>query len=497
MNVIFILMDSLNRHYLEAYGCRQVKSPNISELAQRGVTFTNHIIGSAPCMPARRELMTGRREFLWRGWGSMEPFDRHIAARCRQAGFTTQIITDHYHYWEHGGNGYMQGFNAYEMIRGHEHDARSTTVPPEEPDWVKAVRRYRSEMGLGFWRNAAHYKTEEDWPSVQTFTRAAQWLDENAGVENFLLWIESFDPHEPHYVPEPYRSMYTDSDGKDYTCWPPYQRQEDRVRFFRETSMDELAWIRAQYQGKLTMADRALGKVWRMMDKHRLWDNTMVILTTDHGHELAEAVNDPSEATEDGRDSTLRIPYAKGHPHYLSHANIPFIVWHPELANDGRREDAMTTAVDLYATLLEACGCEDVSSPHGRSIMPILKKNGRGRDFHYWGSFSQGICCTDGEWVLLQGADGSKPLYSYSAVYGRPDAESGKFMPGVDWPLWRMEQKVKLDMPSILYRKDDPLFREKNVIAECPDVADRLRRKLREAVSEDGCPPEQFERLGI
>lgn len=497
MNTIFILMDSLNRHYLEAYGCKDVRSPNINSLAQRGVTFTNHIIGSAPCMPARRELMTGRREFLWRGWGHLEPFDHALASRCRQAGAVTQLFTDHYHYWENSSHGYIEHFNGYEMIRGHEHDPRTTTAPDHEADWVKAIRKYRDEMGAAYWRNVAGFKTEEDWSSVRTFGKAAEWLDENGKRDNFMLWIESFDPHEPHYVPEPYRSMYTNNDGKGYTCWPPYQREEDRVRFFRDTSLEELEWIRSQYKGKLTMADKALGKVWAVMDKHNLWDNTMVILTADHGHDLAESVRDLSEVTDDGRDATLRVPYAKQHPHYLSHANIPLIVWHPELANKPRQEHAMTTAVDLYSTLLESCGANDISSPHGQSILPILRGENKGRDFHYWGSFSQGICCTDGEHVLLQGADGSKPLYHYSAVHGRPDAVAGKFIPGVDWPVWRMETSGGLGMPSILYRKNDPLFNETNIIGEHLDIADAMRRRLHDIVETDGCPPEQFERLGI
>jgi arylsulfatase A-like enzyme len=514
MNTVFILMDSLNRHYLEAYGCKDVKSPNITHLAQRGVTFTNHIIGSAPCMPARRELMSGRREFLWRGWGHMEPFDRHVAARCRQAGAATQMITDHYHYWENNAHGYIEHFNGYEMIRGHELDPWNTTQIKDEPEWVQAINKWRPGWGSKYYRNAAGRKGEEDWPSVQTLTQAAKWLDDNGNHfgpmgrdlksrpigsgDGFTLWVETFDPHEPHHCPEPYKSMYC-SESKGFTCWPPYQNEAERVRFFRETSLDELAWIRAQYQGKLTMADKALGKVWAVMDKHKLWDNTMVILTTDHGHDLAESVTDLSQITDDGRDATLRIPYAKQHPHYMSHANIPLIVWHPELANKPRQEHAMTTAVDLYSTLLESCGCEETSSPHGESIFPILRGESKGRDFHYWGTFAQGACCTDGEYVLSQGWEPDQPLYAYSYVQGGgPDAEAGKYIPGVDWPVWRTPRgKAEKGFPSILYRRDDPVFREKNVIAEKPEIAEKLRKKLREVLTKDGCPAEQFDRLGI
>ncbi len=83
MHTIIILLDSLNFHCLEPYGASHVQTPNLRRFGERACVFDNHFIGSAPCMPARRELLTGRQEFLWRGWGHIEPWDRHLAARCR------------------------------------------------------------------------------------------------------------------------------------------------------------------------------------------------------------------------------------------------------------------------------------------------------------------------------------------------------------------------------------------------------------------------------
>ncbi len=498
MNVILILIDSCNRHYLSPYGCDSVRTPNIQAFADRGVVFTNHIIGSAPCMPARRELMTGRREFLWRGWGHLEPFDRPIALEARRAGAVTQMVTDHYHYWENDTHGYIEFFDGCEMIRGHELDYHITQPPDDYPDWVRAIDRHRPGWGSRYYRNVARFTSEEDFFSPKVFAGAAKWLDANAGHGSFFLHIESFDAHEPFHVPEPYRSMYTDDLDPSYTCWPPYQDDAQRLAFLRSTSLEELAYIRAQYQGKLTMVDNALGQVWAMMDKHKLWDNTMVILTSDHGHDLAEAIRDLSEVTDDARDATGRVPFGKQHPHYLSHANIPLIVWHPDIAGGGRRIDALTTAVDIYPTVLEALGSKDIHSPHGRSILPIMAGEKPQRDLTYWGTFGAGICCTDGEHVLAQGANSGAPLYWYSCrSNGSPDAEAGKFIPGVDCPVWRLPMRSAFDFPSILYRRDAPLFSEPNIIDSEPEVVAALRRRLKEAITTDGCPPEQFDRLGL
>ena len=75
MRVVFALFDSLNRKALEPYGGQAIATPNFLRLAERALTFDRHYVGSMPCMPARRDLLTGRLSFLHRSWGPMEPFD--------------------------------------------------------------------------------------------------------------------------------------------------------------------------------------------------------------------------------------------------------------------------------------------------------------------------------------------------------------------------------------------------------------------------------------
>jgi hypothetical protein len=79
----------------------------------------------------------------------------------------------------------------------------------------------------------------------------------------------------------------------------------------------------------------------------------------------------------------------------------------------------------------------------------------------------------------------------------RPEAQSGKFIPGVDCPVWRIPLSCGFNFPSILYKRDAPLFAEPNIIDSEPDQAERLRGILKERITEDGCPPEQFDRLEL
>lgn len=75
MKAIILLFDSLNKNYLPPYGDLLTKAPNFQRLATHAATFDNSYVGSMPCMPARRELHTGRYNFLHREWGPLEPFD--------------------------------------------------------------------------------------------------------------------------------------------------------------------------------------------------------------------------------------------------------------------------------------------------------------------------------------------------------------------------------------------------------------------------------------
>jgi arylsulfatase A-like enzyme len=103
MKTIFVLFDSLVRNALECYGGSDIDTPNFKRFAQRSITFDRHYTGSLPCMPARRDLHTGRLNFLHRSWGPLEPFDRSFSEALQAAGVYTHLVSDHYHYWEDGG----------------------------------------------------------------------------------------------------------------------------------------------------------------------------------------------------------------------------------------------------------------------------------------------------------------------------------------------------------------------------------------------------------
>ena len=118
MKAVMVMYDSLNRHMLPTYDCDWTLAPNFIRLGERAVTFDNHYVGSMPCMPARRELHTGRHNFLHRSWGPHEPFDDSTFTILKRNGVYTHLVSDHYHYWEDGGATYHHRYSSWENMRG-------------------------------------------------------------------------------------------------------------------------------------------------------------------------------------------------------------------------------------------------------------------------------------------------------------------------------------------------------------------------------------------
>ncbi len=489
-NVVLILVDSLNRADLRCYAPEApAPTPNVDRLACRAWRFDNHFVGSLPCMPARRELFAGFKEMLWRPWGPLEHVDRRLPRLLEAQGYATAIVTDHYHYWEEPGNGYLQSFQQTELVRGHEHDNwRGVARDDELPAWVENIERWRPGEGRRYYANIRDFASEDDFFPARVMDAAARWLDA-APPAPFFLQIESFDVHEPFHVPEPYRSLFGDPSVYDrFTVWPPYQDVAALERFIAATTPEELAFIRSQYLAKLAFVDARLGAVLDVLDRRDLWRDTVVVLTTDHGHDLGE-----------------RGVFGKQYPHWDSHANIPLLIHDPDRTGEGRSVRALTQTVDLHATLAELAG-GDAEAPHARSLLPLLDGSGGGREALLYGTFGEGVCCTEGEWTIFKSPTGGAPLYAYSGLLSKSlvhaglevPVASGRFLPGIDYPQWRIPVRHELrSREDFLFdRRSDPGQR-RNLWTQEPAQRRRLLELLRALIEEEGAPPEQLVRLGL
>lgn len=507
MNVIMITIDSLNKHFLNAYGQPielDVHTPNLDRFASRSAIFDRHYSGSLPCMPARRELYTGTQEFLWRSWGPVEPYDMPIARAANKQGYVTQFITDQFHFFKSYSQGYYDDYHGFELIRGHELDAWKT-APLDETDqnFLKKIK-YNPKLPDPFSRsayakNVKSFKEESDFFAPKVFTTAEQWLEDNHSHENFMLVVDSFDVHEPFHNPDSIAGMYTSEDIHDPDL-PVWAHSGKTDKGHGEMTERQLAFLRSQYAAKITLVDKYLGKVFDKLDKYNLWDNTMVVITADHGHLL-------------GEKSLV------GKPMYNTYnvlANIPLMIWHPNGAHNGSRVSSLTSTIDLYATMMECIGSEARLKSHSRRLMPILLGNSdKVRDWAIYGYFGQAINVTDGTHTYHVAPDESVPVYNYSTMYINPvafffpgyvpqEVESGKFLPFTDATVWKYPVKVppefaffKKGYETELYDVENDPWQENNLINQSPELQGRMKGLLRTALTELQAPKEAFQRAGL
>ncbi|MFB6129801.1 MAG: sulfatase-like hydrolase/transferase [Salinigranum sp.] len=505
MNVLFVSIDSLNRHFLGTYGQpieMDVETDNLDRFAERAATFETHYAGSLPCMPTRREWFTGTQEFLWRPWGPLEPFDSPLPDLARGAGALTKLITDHFHYFENGSDGYYKVFNGFEFVRGQEWDAWRTAprIPPEpvlsqvlgpsgdDPDDLGYTSRAQ------YARNVASFEEEADFFAPRVFSRAAEWLGENDDWDQWFCYVDSFDVHEPFHVPEPYASMYTDEDPTDpeLTTWPFYGRTDEGQS---ELSQRQIDFVRSQFAGKVTMVDRWFGRLLDALDEGDRWSDTVVVVTSDHGHLLGE---------HGWMGKPLDVPM------YDVLARTPLMIWHPDSPRMGERIDALTAAVDLYATMLEALGAEVPPETHSRSLLPLLRGE---RDTHrewalygYWGS---SVNVTDGRYTYLHPCEESvdalchstsmmNPHSWFTPPSPEPNAETGRFLPYTDTPVWRYAAPSysRQEEPMLFDVREDPT-QENDLAGEGTGAETRLRGLLVDAMASLEAPAQQYERLGL
>ena len=411
MRTIFILMDSLRRDALESYaragaaedrGAPPALTPNFSRLAEKGIRFDTHYCGSLPCMPARRDIMTGRLNFLHRSWGPLEPFDISFLSLLEKKGVHSHLITDHYHYWETGGFGYHNEFSSAELIRGQERDLWKALVAESragsgaggaggtgtagaksaDPIGAKyhpmisgAARRRPNIINREFIRE------EGEYPIARCVDAAISFLDENAAADDWFLQLELFDPHEPFTAPERFREGLETGYRGPILDWPLYDRLD--------LGGDESGELRANYAATVRMCDFQLGRLLDAMDRLSLWDYTAVVLTTDHGFLLGE-----------------HEWWGKNRmPCYEEISHLPLIVYHPDFAAmGGQARSALTQTIDLAPTFLEWYGIHPADAPAmlGSSIVPALRDGTSVRQAALFGIFGGNLNITDGRHTLFR-----------------------------------------------------------------------------------------------
>lgn len=504
MRCVFVLFDSLNRLALQAYGDGRIHTPNFKRFAERAVTFDTHYVGSLPCMPARREMHTGRHNFLHRSWGPLEPFDHSFASLLGQAGVYTHLASDHYHYWEDGGAVYHNRYSSFDFIRGQEWDHWKAMVEPPIARFKEmyAARQYSRDWKDGRLHNMVNrefMQKEEDYCCPRTFAAGFEFLERNHAADNWLLQIEAFDPHEPFTAPARFRERYPTGYKGPVLDWPRYEKAKD--------SPEETAELRANYAALVTMCDDYFGRLLDHFDRLDLWKDTALVLSTDHGFLLAE---------HDWWGKN-RMPF------YSEIAHIPLIVHHPAFAAQaGTRRATLTQTIDLMPTFLDMFAVSAPPEVRGKSLLPVLEGETKLRDVALYGLFGAATNVTDGRYTYFRYPDDmvGQELYEYTlmpththTLFSVAEMRGARMHDGFDFtqgvPVMQIPvRRNALGQPggqSIVWTFDEcatalyDLAHDPRQERPYRDAAveQRLVEAMRGVMAAHDAPPEAYRRLGL
>lgn len=502
MRTVFLLFDSLNRLALSPYGGQHVPTPNFDRLAQSSVAFDRHYVGSMPCMPARRDMQTGRLSFLHRSWGPLEPFDNAFPELLYQRGVYSHLITDHNHYFEDGGATYHNRYDSFEFIRGQEGDPWKAMV---QPHWERLREKYhpsqfssgRQDLKARNIINREYIREEKDFPSVQCFARGLEFLDTNRHADNWFLQIETFDPHEPFTAPERfYNVINTDWTGPVFD-WPRYGRVDELP--------EECEELRANYYRLIALCDSLLGDVLDYFDQHDLWKDTALVLSTDHGFLLGE-----------------HDFWAKNRMNmYEEVAHIPLFIHHPQYAHfAGQRRQALTQTPDLAATFLDIYGAKRPAEMQGHSLLPVVAQDRALREGILFGYFGGAVNVTDGRYTYHRYPENlsEQEIFQYTLMPTHITARFSteeladttlaapftftKGVPLLKVPVIDTSPMYNNYGPGSLLEKETRLYD----LAEDPGqltplhdlvVEQQLSELMGDLMAKNDAPPEAFERMGL
>lgn len=395
MRAIMVMFDTLNRHMLPNYGCDWTHAPNFKKLGEKTIVFDHSYAGSLPCMPARRELHTGRYNFLHRSWGPIEPFDNSMPEILKKNGVYTHLVTDHQHYWEDGGATYHTRYNSFELVRGQEGDPwKGHVKDPEYPETETAQSLVSSNMYRQDIINRTYFEKERNHPQATTFDLGMQFIEKNKEEDNWFLQLETFDPHEPFFSYSHYKELYPHEYNGRHFDWPPY--------YYVQESDEVVAHGKYEYAALLSMCDHYLGQVIELMDQNDMWKNTMLIVNTDHGYLLGEH----------GWWSKSVMPV------YEEIAHTPLFVWDPRVGITGERRQSIVQTIDIAPTLLDFFGVELPKNMDGQSLRETIRTDEPIRETALFGYHGGHVNITDGRYVYMRAPVTSKnePLYEYTLM---------------------------------------------------------------------------------
>ena len=326
-NLLLVTIDTTRADAVGVYGGGGF-TPFLDSLATEGILFENAWTASNSTTPSHASILTGtatQDHGLLDNWSILAAENRTLAESLREAGYHTAAAVSVGHL-QPATSGLGQGFDRFLLARpGAPRDGRLT---------IEGVRSW-----LRGWSEA--------------------------GDRPFFLWVHLFDPHTPYGPPQEFLSEYARTSGLDP---PPRSVDPPTIEPHRYTAAGEfleeitnLEYARWLYGASVAFTDRQVGELWRTFGELGLAEDTVFLVTSDHGESLGER------------------------RHWFHHTSIHDVVTAVPLilrlpgGPRGRRVEDLAWTLDIAPTLLELAGLPRASGMRGTSLLKLAEGRGRGQ----------------------------------------------------------------------------------------------------------------------
>ena len=340
-NVIVIALDTQRADHLSCYGYPRLTSPHIDRFAAQGVVFEDAYSEHIPTHPGYTTLFSGKDVFSHQivtqgGSVELDPAVRMLAQSLQEQGYFTGAA-------DNLGRWFDRGFDAYERYR-----------------W--------DQSNLKEWRKAEAVN-DKFLPLIEQAAGKRGRKGRGGKPQPFFLFAHYWDPHTPYLPPPPFSRMFYTGDETD-----PKNRSMDPVFGFEPFSEYFKTWMGgvtdirfpiAQFDAEIAYVDAALGHVFTMLDELRLADDTLVVITADHGEILDDHVG-----------------YFDHHGLYEGNVHVPLIMRLPGRVVAGKRVPGFVRLRDVAPTILEAIGLGELAPKEkmeGRSLWDLITSGRRRR----------------------------------------------------------------------------------------------------------------------
>lgn len=364
MNILLITLDQWRGDCLSVAGHPLLQTPHLDALSRVGVRFRQHYSQAAPCSPGRACLYTGTYSFTNRVVANGTPLDDrfdNLARAARRAGYVPTLF------------GYTDQAVDPRTAHGPE-DPRLSTYEEVLPGFAVGLDLRESVTAWRHWlAELGHRVADTGWEALQQeperpsehsaaaflTDRLLEWIDRQEG--GWFAHASFLRPHPPYAAPGEWARRYHPDDVP-----APIEPGEDLHPFLQaiqcvpETAAPadegEMRHLISQYLGMVSGVDEQLGRLWEGLRQRGLWDDTWIVVTSDHGEQLGD------------HRLIQKVGFLEGSYH------IPLIIRDPRFpAAHGSCIEAFTENVDLFPTLCEVMDLPIPLQCDGLPLTPFLQ----------------------------------------------------------------------------------------------------------------------------